>query len=86
MGNQMPEEPDLQEAFIKSDFLSKGIKPQDVDELDVGLINNLREIQVQKVNVKEIKDNQRKVMEANSHGRTTNQSPFSSRYEQSGQH
>ena len=74
MSNKLPEEPDLKEAFIKEMFLGKGIKPQDVDDLEIGLINDMIEIRNSRIEVKKIKDAQQESMRNLQYGRTTNQS------------
>jgi uncharacterized protein YneF (UPF0154 family) len=81
MSNKLPEEPSLNEAFIKYIFLKKGIKPQDVDELEIELINNITEIDNQIKNVAEIKRAQKEFHKALNYGRTTNQGEISPRYE-----
>jgi hypothetical protein len=79
MSGNLPEEPSLHEAFIKEIFLRKGIKPQDVDELDIELINNLMEITVQRKNVEEIKKVQQDSLRRLQNG-TNNQGETSIRH------
>ena len=74
MSNKFPSEPSIKEAFIKEMFLAKGIKPQDVDDLEIGLINNMIEISSSRVEVENIKHAQKESLRNLQNGTTTNQS------------
>jgi hypothetical protein len=81
LSNQMPEEPSLREAFVKDMFLSKGISPKDVDELDLMLLNNLLEIESQKYVVAKARKQHEDAVRRMENGRTINQGQSNFRHQ-----
>ena len=74
MSNIFPSEPSIKEAFIKEMFLTKGIKPQDVDDLEIELINNMIEIKNSRIEVNNIKYAQKESIRNLQNGNTSNKS------------